>query len=107
MHVRDEALLPLVQGPVDLLFEEFGETEDGMEGRPQLVAHAGEKLALQPVGAFRLLISLLQLLVYGANLFFGDLTVGHIANDRGDPYSFVRAHRAQADFHGETGTIFA
>src|ERR1035441_3452536 len=107
VYVRDEAPLALVQRTIDLFFEEFREAEYGVQRRAQFVAHAGEKLALQPVGAFRFLISLLQLLIHGADLFFGDLPVGHIADDRGNSKTVVRAYRAQADFNRKTRTVFA
>ena len=43
-------VLPLVQIAVGLILEQLGESNDGIERRPKLMAHVGEELRLGAVG---------------------------------------------------------
>ncbi len=53
-------VLPLVQITVGLiLFEQLGESNDGIERRPKLMAHVGEELRLGAVGGLGCLAGLL------------------------------------------------
>ena len=59
---------------VHLLDDHVGETDDGIQGRAQLVAHRGQELRLGPVGALGV--------VLGAQQFrFGRLAVGDVEDD--------------------------
>ena len=49
--LRRQLRLLFREGAVDLLLEGLGHAEDGVQGRAQLVAHAGEELVLEPAGA--------------------------------------------------------
>src|SRR3954465_6726379 len=48
--VRDEALLPGIQWPLDLFGEELREPDNGMKRCSEFVAHARQELTFQTIG---------------------------------------------------------
>ena len=70
MDVADEALLRVVERTLALLFEKFGESDDGVQRSAELVAHAGEELAFQLVGVLDFAVAGFQFLVGFADLLF-------------------------------------
>ena len=56
--------LPVVQVAKGLVAEDLGEADDGIERGAQLVAHAGEELALGAVGGLGGVLGLLQRLLH-------------------------------------------
>ena len=58
-----------------LLLEDLREPQDGVQGRPQLVAHIGQELVLGPVGQLGLMDGDLQLAL-------GAVALGDVAQDR-------------------------
>src|SRR4051794_19292042 len=76
--IGDVTLLPFVERAERLILEQFGETDDGIQRRAQLVAHVRQELALgaaanlrQLLGAGDLFTAVAQLLLYSPA--FGDL----------------------------------
>src|SRR5260370_7398190 len=53
LNVVDIALLTVVERAVVLLGQEIGETDDGVQRRPQFVAHGRKELFLKFVGPLR------------------------------------------------------
>src|SRR5690242_15121314 len=53
MDVVDVTGLALIHLAIAFVCEQFGEAQDGVERRAQLVAHRGEKLILELTGALR------------------------------------------------------
>ena len=52
------AVFGVAEGAVNLLLHDFGESDDGVERRAQLVAHGGQELGLGAIGEFGLLLGL-------------------------------------------------
>ncbi len=53
-------LLGFIQNPKLLIHDQLGEPDDMVQGRPQLMAHVGQKLALRPAGRLCRLLGLQQ-----------------------------------------------
>ena len=68
VNVANEPLLLLVQGPHHLLQQQLSEANDGVQRRSQFVAHAGDELGLQAIGAFNFAIAHFELSVCGRQL---------------------------------------
>ena len=90
LNVSDEPLLIGIQLALQFLCEQIRKADDDVKRRPKLVAHAGEKLALQPVRPlhftvpdFKLLICRAELVgelpVYRIDLLFGLLAARDVA----------------------------
>ncbi len=101
-------------GQRGLLAQQTGETEDGVQRRAQLVAHAGEKGALGPVRHLRrfarqhqrhraFLHLLFQMVLVLDQLLFGVLAVGQV--DEGREESVIQ-HDA-GDFHDAHFAVLA
>ena len=91
------AIAGFVDRAEQLVLDDLGEADDGVERRPQLVAHVGEKHRLGAVGVFRLQLGGDQVLLHA--LAFGDV------GDDADQVAFAARHldhrfaREQPVFH--------
>jgi hypothetical protein len=74
--------------------------DDGVEGSPQLVAHAGQKPVLGQTGIFQLDVLFLQRALEA--FAFGD-----VANGPADQGAFFGFQRAETDFHRKFPAILA
>ncbi len=74
------------------------ETDDGVEGRAQLVAHAGQEAVLGQAGVLQLQVLLLQ----GA---LDPFAVGIVTDGAADQHAFLGLQGAEADLDGKLGTI--
>jgi len=81
------------------------------------MAHARQKLALEPVGLFYFAIALLELRVlvlelpvkavfHGAHLLFDTPALSDVADDRNNPHFSPRIDRAQTDLHRKFRAVF-
>jgi len=62
--------------------EQFAIANDGVEGRPQLMAHVGEKLALDLIGGKGLFVGMREILVDSPNFGFHALTLPNLQLQR-------------------------
>ena len=81
MNMVQEPLLFLVERPFQFLGEQFRETDNCVQRSAKFMAHAGQKFALEPVGAFHFLVAKFELLARGVDFFFGDFSLRDIADD--------------------------
>ena len=58
--VADELFLLVAEIPDQAISQYFGEADDGIKGRPQLVRHVGEEFGFHPARLFQLGVFLLQ-----------------------------------------------
>src|SRR5690348_4006819 len=54
VDMRYKPLLPFIERTVDFFLQQFGEAENGVQRSAELMTHAGEEFALQPVGPLHL-----------------------------------------------------
>ena len=80
--------------------KKFGEADDAVERRAQLVRHVGQKTVFALGGLLQLDIFLLQRLLHA-------LAVGDVADGAGDQHAFLRLERAETDFHRKFGPVLA
>ena len=81
-----------------LHLQHLAETEDGIERRAQLVAHAGEEIALRAVRAVGRFLRVAQ-------GFLDPLLFGHIVRDADEDFIFRRPARGPEDV--DDGAVFA
>src|SRR5690349_11480659 len=101
MNMTEESSLRVIQRSLVLLFEEFGESDDGMQRRAEFVTHAGQNLALQAVGVFDFGVTGLQLLIGPPDLFLESLPFRDVANDCKHAESVAVPVGTQADLDGK------
>src|SRR5208337_464344 len=70
-----------VQGTIDMFLEAFRHAENAVEGSPQLMAHAGEKLILEPGGTCQFGVGRSQLLATSPEGQLHLLALGDVAHD--------------------------
>ena len=123
LDMRQEALLLFVQRTGVLLREQLRESEDGVQRSPQLVTHAGQKFALQPIGPLYFLVpqrkllirrcelrgAPLQTLIQHPNLLFGPAPLADVAKHAHHVprFRFRLWQRAQIDVDRELRAILA
>ena len=57
-----------MSGAEHLLLQHFGEADDGVERRPQLVRHRGQELGLVPAGRLQVAVQAAQLVVHAVEV---------------------------------------
>src|SRR5262249_41655832 len=116
VDVTNEALLLFVQRTFQFFLKQLREADNRVEGRSQLMAHAGQKLALEPIGVLNLPITQFQNLVSGgkivyvgllecAEFLFGALAIGDVPNDRRNADSIAAPRRAEANLNRKSAAI--
>jgi len=101
----DEPSLLLAQWTCQFFLQELCESQNGVQGGSQLMAHAREELALESIGSLRFPVAQFQLLVCDPDLFSRLLLRGYVANDGRDAESVVCFSRAEADFDRKPGSV--
>jgi hypothetical protein len=115
--MTDEALLIGIQRTFQFLAKQIGETNDRVQGSPKLVAHAGKKFALQPVGTLHFTVPDLKLLigraqfrrelpVHRVDLLFRLFSTRDVAHNGDDARTLRRANGAQANFDRKLTAVF-
>ncbi len=80
-HMADKTPLFGVKLPDRLVSEKIGESEDGIQRSAQFVAHAGQKLTLEPCSPLHFLTARLQLTILLFNSPLRILCFGYIAQE--------------------------
>src|SRR5882757_6438641 len=100
LHRAQLLLLVGVERPRELHQEGPGKADDRVQGRAQLVAHAGEKAVLCLHGVGELHVLLLQRAL-------DVLALRDVADGARNQRPFFRFERAQADLDGKLGSVLA
>ena len=80
--VDDPQVFPLFGQEGRIALHQLGETQNGVQGRANLVRHIRQEHALGPVGGFRRVFGLSQ-------CFFRPLALGNILNDGNEVFRFA------------------